>query len=90
MTFDLKAVNYTDTNALGVNEMNLYIFENVLWDYTAGQVVIAASTLEQALDTARYSYNDLVDTEAGWKEPTVYSTGPEVLPGIKHECWGGS
>lgn len=72
--------------------MNLYIFENVLWDYTSGMVVIAARTLEDALASAEAEYGEVeLERSEGWSAPTaVYPVGADVLPGIRHEVYGGS
>lgn len=72
--------------------MNLYIFEDVLFDYTGGMVAIAAYSVEGALEIAREKYGDYcLENEEGWRKPTaVYAVGPGVEAGIRHECWGGS
>lgn len=41
-----------------MKKMNLYIIHNVLYDYTAGMVVIAASSLERC--------RELFEKEFGW------------------------
>ena len=41
-----------------MKKMNLYVIHNVLYDYTAGMVVIAASSLERC--------RELFEEEFGW------------------------
>lgn len=76
--------------------MNLYVFEDVLYDYTSGMVVIAAATFDRAIEIARDKYNyseniDVIAIEPGWKKPTgIYGAQGILQEGILHECWGGS
>lgn len=71
--------------------MQMFVFEDVLYDYTAGMVVIAAENLERALELARGQYGCTVDAETGWQRPTgVYGASGIEREGILHEVFGGS
>jgi hypothetical protein len=75
-----------------MKKMNLYIINDVLYDYTAGMVVIAASSLERC--------RELFEEEFGWhmKEYddavknnaySVYQVVDEE-EGVKDYVYGGS
>jgi hypothetical protein len=79
--------------------MKLFVFEDVLVDYTSGMVMIAADTLEEAQVLAfeefhrdwddETTFADLCKREPGWVSPTgVYETDNKVS-GILHTVWGG-
>jgi hypothetical protein len=80
--------------------MKLFVFEDVLVDYSSGMVMIAANSLEEAqalaFDEFHRDYDDdettiadLCKREPGWASPTgVYETDNKVS-GILHTVWGG-
>ena len=71
--------------------MQMFVFEDVLTDYTSGMVVIAAATQVRALEIAREQYGGNVDIEPGWQRPTgVYGATGIEREGILHEVFGGS
>jgi hypothetical protein len=79
--------------------MNMYVFEDVLWDYTSGMVVIAAEDLVEAQAIAFKEFNyrkentlaDFLEQQAGFKE----ARGEHPLAagfnqvGILHAVYGG-
>ena len=82
--------------------MNLYIFENVLTDYTSGMAVIIADTLEEAqgFAMAEWGYRPaelLADYLASYEgQGFIIPTGVYPLTntvytvkGIKHSVHGG-
>jgi hypothetical protein len=80
--------------------MFLYVFENVLEDYTAGMVIIAAESLEDAQKIAFDNYaqdwhdentvEEFLDNQAGFRFATgVYELAKYQKPGVVHCVWGG-
>ena len=75
--------------------MKLYIFEDVLCDWTSGMAVIAANTLKQAQDYAfkEFGYSDTVELflqreGEGFNVPTgIYQT-QDAEHGTKHYVYG--
>jgi hypothetical protein len=72
------------------SSMFLYVFEDVLTDYTSGLVVIAAESDAQALEFAREEYGDAQLDERGWRTPSAVYPVSGVPLGIRHEVFGGS
>lgn len=79
--------------------MNLYVFEDVLQDYTSGMVVLAAADLAgaQAVAFAQYNHRrdytlaDFLVEEPGFQKPTgVYPMAESVPAGLLHEVYGGA
>jgi hypothetical protein len=80
-------------------EMNLYVFQEVLSDYTSGMAIISAETLEQAQQIAytEFSWAEDADVsgfltrEPGFRVPVAtYSVGSDVVAGVRHVIWGGA
>jgi hypothetical protein len=79
--------------------MNLYVFEDVLTDYTSGMVLITAESLDEAQQIAydefkrNYREEDLESfliRESGFAEPTAsYLVGSEKVSGVRHVVYGG-
>lgn len=70
--------------------MQMFVFEDVLYDYTAGMVVIAARNLERAREIAREQYEHF-QNEPGWQRPTgVYGATGIEREGVLHEVFGGA
>ena len=75
--------------------MNIYVFGNVLEDYTPGQAVIAAETLEQAqaLACEKFGFGDTVENflaeEPGFCMPTGTYPTSGVEAGVLHYVYGG-
>lgn len=78
--------------------MFLYVFENVLEDYTAGMAIIAAESLEDAQKIAFDNYawhgdnsvEEFLDSQAGFRFATgVYELAEYQKPGVAHCVWGG-
>jgi hypothetical protein len=71
--------------------MKLFVFENVLTDYSPGMVLIAAKSLRTAVKYAKESFAYSVASESdGWAIPTaVYNIEDSVEPGVKEYCYGG-
>jgi len=79
--------------------MNLYVFQEVLTDYTSGMAIIAAETIEQAhqIAYAEFSWSEDEDIpafltrESGFRVPVeTYSVGSDVVRGVRHVVWGGA
>ena len=56
--------------------MNLYIIENVLWDYTAGMVCIVAENLDQARSLFKDRFGE---SETEYYDLSVQTSSYEVL-----------
>lgn len=83
--------------------MNLYVYTNVLRDYTGGMVLIAASSIEEAFEYAvqNFFYGDR-DNQEDWanfqeKNPgffscpiSGYKLAVDTNPGVQHYIWGGA
>jgi hypothetical protein len=79
--------------------MKMFVFEEVLWDYTSGMAVIAAESLEQAQQLAyeefNYNCNWRKETFEEWlKSSNFHRCEGEyevvgVEAGIKHYVYGG-
>lgn len=75
--------------------MNLYVFEDVLTNYTSGMVVVAAESVEEAI---RLSFEELGHGNMeGWienqfdREPTaVYPLPSGHQAGVLHHVFGGA
>lgn len=56
--------------------MRLYVWQGVLWDYTAGMIVALAPDMETALALARASeYGDAASADMGKTAPEVTDVG---------------
>lgn len=55
--------------------MKLYVWEDVLWDYSHGMIVALAPDLETALDLGR-DQGDWVAGDMGKTKPEVIDLGP--------------
>ena len=78
--------------------MNMYVFEDVLQDYTSGMVVIAAEDLLEAQMFAYEEFNyrkdftlaDFLEQQAGFGQADgVYPLAPSVHKGVLHSVHGG-
>lgn len=78
--------------------MQIYVFEDVLCDYTRGMAVIAAESLEQAQALAfkEFGWHDTLEEflerggESGFQRPTgVYPMLEPVPAGVLHHVHGG-
>ena len=79
--------------------MNLYVFEEVLTDYTDGMVMIAEHTLEdaQAIAFEQFGHKwrdntleEFLQNQEGFRVPTgVYPLAENVKPGVLHFVYGG-
>lgn len=79
--------------------MNLYVFENVLTDYSDGMVIIAEWTLEDAQAIAFQEYaqpwredtlEQFLNRESGFQIPAgVYPLAESITPGVVHQVYGG-
>ena len=74
--------------------MKMFVFQDVLRDYTAGMAMIAAETLEEAQRFAFEAfYTDQsfeVFVKNGWDiADGEYELNEQVEPGIKHYVYGG-
>ena len=78
--------------------MNMYVFEDVLWDYTSGMVVIAAEDLLEAQMFAYEAFNyrkentlaDFLEQQAGFNlADGVYPLAAGVNKGVLHSVHGG-
>jgi len=78
--------------------MKMFVFDDVLHDYTSGMAVIAAQSLEEAQQLAFERFGD------DWRKQTFeefrersgfgscqgeYELHPAVAAGIKHYVYGG-
>ena len=76
--------------------MKMYIFDEVLSDYTNGMVMIAADSLEQAQYIAFQEFNGMEKEfqdflKEGWDQVAgIYALAGKVEAGIKHYVYGGS
>jgi hypothetical protein len=69
--------------------MNLYVFEDVLVDYTPGMAMVAGENYEDAVELARDQFGDLIEEEEGWKRPVAVYPVTGVKAGVKHYMHGG-
>jgi hypothetical protein len=78
--------------------MNMYVFQDVLRDYTSGMVVIAAEDLVEAQVIAYGQYNyrigdtlaDFLERQGGFTLAAgVYPLAPGVNKGVLHSVYGG-
>lgn len=78
--------------------MQIYVFEDVLCDYTSGMAVIAAESLEQAQAIAfkEFGWHDTIEEflerggEGGFQKPAgVYPMPEGTAAGVLHHVYGG-
>jgi len=78
--------------------MNMFVFEDVLWDYTSGMVVIAAEDLLEAQMFAYEAFNyrkddmlaDFLEKQGGFALAAgVYPLAAGVNKGVLHSVHGG-
>lgn len=78
--------------------MKMFVFEDVLWDYTSGMVVIAAEDLLEAQVIAYEEYNyrkgdtlaDFLERQGGFALAAgVYPLAEGVNKGVLHSVYGG-
>jgi hypothetical protein len=74
-------------------ELKMFVFEDVLWDYTSGMVLIAAEDLQEAQVIAFEEYNyrkdnllaDFLEQQSGFQEPSgVYPLASGANKGVLH------
>lgn len=79
-------------------EVKMFVFEDVLWDYTSGMVLIAAEDLQEAQVFAfnefnyrkEYTLADFLEQQAGFKDPAgVYPLAAGANKGVLHSVHGG-
>ena len=79
-------------------EVKMFVFEDVLWDYTSGMVVIAAEDLQEAQVIAFKEYNyrkeytlaDFLEQQPGFKLATgMYTLATGGIKGVLHSVHGG-
>lgn len=76
-------------------KMNLYVFENVLTNYTSGMVVVAAESVEEAI---RLSFKELgygnmeewVEDQFDHEPTAVYPLPSGHRAGVLHHVFGGA
>lgn len=69
----------------------MFVFENVLTDYTSGMVIVVASDHEECDRMLHKQFGGMMQQdEDGWNNPTIYPMPDNVESGVKHECWGGA
>ena len=80
-------------------ELNMYVFEDVLWDYTSGMVLIAAEDLQEAQMLAFEEYNyrkgntlaDFLEQQTGFQNAAgVYPLQSGTNKGLLHSVHGGA
>ena len=76
--------------------LKMFVFEQVLQDYTDGMAMVVAENLEeaQAMAFEQFSWPSLSLAEfmerGGWAEPAgVYPLGEGVAKGVAHHVYGG-
>lgn len=76
--------------------MQMFIFEDVLVDYTGGMAVIAAQDLQaaQALAFAKFGHRgtleQFLEEQDGFNTPAgQYAVADGVVPGVLHHVFGG-
>lgn len=71
--------------------MKLFVFEDVLTDWSSGMVVISANDLEQAHQIAKEEFSYSFESERGWDDPAaVYDVFEEIIEvGVRHCVYGG-
>ncbi len=74
--------------------MNIYVFEDVLTDYTSGMAVVSAESLEQARELVLKEIfggnTGMLNDDLGFTKPTgVYPT-TAAAPGVLHYVYGGA
>ena len=77
--------------------MFIYVFEDVLRDYTSGMVVIAAEDLQEAQVFASQEFNwgeeitlaDFLEKQPGFKLATgMYALASDGIKGVLHTVYG--
>lgn len=76
--------------------MYMFVFDNVLQDYTLGMALISASDLESAQQIAfkRFGYSStlekFLDSNPGFRKPAgQYPLASDTEPGVMHYVYGG-
>ena len=74
--------------------MKLFVFENVLWNYSSGIVVVTADSFDRACDLSyekfKHSYRSLETLRHEFsKYVTDYVLQGEIPEGVKHHVYGG-
>ena len=78
--------------------MFIYVFEDVLQDYTSGMVVIAAEDLQEAQVIASKEFNwkkqitlaDFLEQQPGFKVASgMYTLASDGIKGVLHSVYGG-
>jgi hypothetical protein len=78
-----------DTYMENLKEMNLYILEGVLADYTPGMAVIAAPTEERAWDILRERFDVSLNHERMFCEDVKVIEGVNHAEGVVSYMYGG-
>ena len=68
--------------------MKVFIWQEVLCDWTCGMIVVIADSLEDAIDKVRNEEGDFTVSEMARVKPTVIETGQLDQP-IMFCVWGG-
>ena len=77
--------------------LKMYVFEDVLYDYTGGMAMIAEYSLEdaQALAFERFAHprdntlEEFLNRDSGFREPAGVYPLAEGSPGVMHYVYGG-
>ena len=71
--------------------MKMYVFEEVLWDYTAGMAMVLANTLEEAIEVCHrefeYSKDDWANCLAAVYDVQVTEQAQNAR--VAHYVYGG-
>jgi hypothetical protein len=79
--------------------MKLFVFENVLWDYTSGMAIIAAESLEQAQKIAydvfymswqQKTFEEWIESSGFHTCAGEYEVIGDMKAGVKHSVYGGA
>jgi hypothetical protein len=68
--------------------LNLYVWEDVLTDYTSGMVVAIAYSLEEAQETLDSSVRFSLENSGDLNKPDIIELSPGRAAASWH-CWGG-
>lgn len=72
--------------------MNLYVFTDVLCDYTPGMCVIAAETYERAVEIGNAEWGDDHDSDDRFEDAPYAEyrlNEPDLVEGIQDYVYGG-
>jgi len=70
-----------------MKNLKLFVWENVLCDWTCGHIAVLASSVEEAREVVKRNPDLGEYSDVKWvftEEPTIYTDPVAIL------CWGGS